>query len=181
MSGANRTRLVLAVAVGVVAFAVLAVSETQRSTAERVFDESRAAARMQTAMLDQETGLRGFALTRERPYLQPFIDGVRDFNDAAALLAEQDIGFVGLQPGKGALRPPKIRERKELFDEFRRESDRLQRQLEEERHDKLARAGLVSVVVILLLAIVSTPAVPISSSWATRSPWSCWGTTPRST
>ena len=180
MSGANRTRLVLAVAVGVVAFAVWAVSETQRSTAERVFDESRAAARMQTAMLDQETGLRGFALTRERPYLQPFIDGVRDFNDAAAdarelaangeqrrligrvtraanrwrQLAEQDIGFVGLQPGKGALRPPKIRERKELFDEFRRESDRLQRQLEEERHDKLARAGLVSVVVILLLAIV---------------------------
>ena len=88
MSGANRTRLVLAVAVGVVAFAVWAVSETQRSTAERVFDESRAAGRMQTAMLDQETGLRGFALTRERPYLQPFIDGVRDFNDASADASE---------------------------------------------------------------------------------------------
>jgi diguanylate cyclase (GGDEF)-like protein len=180
MSGANRTRLVLAVAVGVVAFAVWAVSETQRSTAERAFDESRAAGRMQTAMLDQETGLRGFALTRERPYLQPFIDGVRDFNDSSAdarelatddgqrrligqvirtanrwrQLAEQDIGAVGLQPGKGAIRPPKIRERKELFDEFRRESDTLQRQLEDERHDSLARAGLISVVVIVLLAVV---------------------------
>ncbi len=180
MSGANRTRLVLAVAVGVVALAVWAVSETQRSTAERVFDESRAAARMQTAMLDQETGLRGFALTRERPYLQPFIDGVRAFDDASAdarelatndeqrrligrvtrtadrwrQLAEQDIGVIGLQPGNDALRPPKIRERKELFDDFRRRSDTLQRQLEQERHDKLARAGLISVVVILLLAIV---------------------------
>jgi diguanylate cyclase (GGDEF)-like protein len=180
MSGANRTRLVLAVAVGVVAFAVWAVSETQRSTAERVFDESRAAARMQIAMLDQETGLRGFALTRRRPYLQPFIDGVREFNDASVdarelatndeqrrsiakvtrtanrwrALAEQDIGFVGLQPSNGALRPPKLRERKALFDEFRRESDLLQRQLEDERNEKLARAGLISVVVILLLATI---------------------------
>jgi len=180
MSGANRTRLVLAVAVGVVALAVWAVSETQRSTAERVFDESRAAARMQIAMLDQETGVRGFALTRQRPYLQPFIDGVREFNDASVdarelatddeqrrsiakvtrtanrwrALAEQDIGFVGLQPSKGALRPPKISERKALFDEFRREGDILQRQLEDERNEKLARAGLMSVVVILLLAIV---------------------------
>ncbi|HYI81253.1 MAG TPA: diguanylate cyclase [Thermoleophilaceae bacterium] len=167
-------------AVGVVALAVWAVSETQRSTAERVFDESRAAARMQIAMLDQETGVRGFALTRQRPYLQPFIDGVREFNDASVdarelatddeqrrsiakvtrtanrwrALAEQDIGFVGLQPSKGALRPPKISERKALFDEFRREGDILQRQLEDERNEKLARAGLMSVVVILLLAIV---------------------------
>ncbi len=180
MSGANRTRLILAVAVGVVAFAVWAVSETQRSTAERVFDESHAAARMQAAMLDQETGLRGFALTRERPYLQPFVDGVRNFNAAAddardlaadgeqrrligqvtrtanrwRRLAEQDIGYVGLQRSKGALRPPKISERKELFDDFRRRSDSLQRQLEQERKDSLARAGLISVAVIVLLAVV---------------------------
>jgi diguanylate cyclase (GGDEF)-like protein len=180
MSGANRTRLVLAVAVGVVALAVWAVSEMQRSTAERVFDESKAAARMQTAMLDQETGVRGFALTRERPYLQPFIDGVRDFNVAAVdarelaadgdqqrviaqmtrvanrwrALAEQDIATVGLRPGSGAQQLPQMRERKRLFDEFRDRSDAFQHQLEQERSEKLARAGLISVAVIALLALV---------------------------
>lgn len=178
MSGANRTRLVLAVAVGVVALAVWIVSETQRSTAERVFDESRAAARMQTAMLDQETGLRGFALTRERPYLQPFIDGIQDFNDAAAdarelatgteqrrvlgqmtrtanrwrTLAEEEIAIVGLDPNRET-RMPAMRERKRLFDSFRRQSDAFQRQLDAERGDKLGRAGLVSVAVIVVLAI----------------------------
>lgn len=179
MSGANRTRLVLAVAVGVVALAVWVVSETQRSTAERVFDESRAASRMLTAMLDQETGLRGFAITRERAYLQPFVDGVRDFNDAAAdarrlagesghrqvldemvgtarrwtTLAEQEVGIIGTDP-KNAQRPAEIRKRKRLFDSFRSESDALQEKLEDERSEQLARAGLISVVVILVLALV---------------------------
>jgi diguanylate cyclase (GGDEF)-like protein len=180
MSGANRTRLVLAVAVGVVALAVWVVSETQRSTAERIFDESRAAARMQTAMLDQETGLRGFALTRERPFLQPFLGGVESFNVAAAdakelatnseqrlliarmtrtanrwrTLAEQDVATVGLQRADGPRRPPNMRQRKVLFDKFRTEVDQLQELLEKERSEKLARAGLISVVVILLLALV---------------------------
>jgi len=179
MSGANRTRLVLAVAVGVVALAVWIVSETQRSTAERVFDESRAAARMQTAMLDQETGLRGFALTRRRSFLQPFIDGVREFNtatdDARELagggaqrrtidrmaraanrwraLAEQEIAVIGLEPDR-PLRVAEAAKRKRLFDSFRAQSEALQRQLDAERSDELARAGLTSVIVILLLAVV---------------------------
>jgi diguanylate cyclase (GGDEF)-like protein len=180
MSGANRTRLVLAVAVGVIALAVWIVSETQRSTAERIFDESRAAHRMQTAMLDQETGVRGFAMTRERPFLQPFIDGVREFNialdDARELatdaeqrrvinemartarrwraLAEEDVGTIGLQPGSTTRLPPGLRERKRLFDSFRLQTDTLQRQLESERRKELARAGVVSVVVILVLALL---------------------------
>ena len=180
MSGANRTRLVLAVAVGVVALAVWIVSETQRSTAERVFDESQAAARMQTAMLDQETGVRGFALTRERPFLQPFVEGGREFNAAAQdarglaadgdhqrligqmigtadrwrALAERDVGFVGLQRGDGAQRPPRMRERKRLFDEFRVRGEALQRQLETERSEKLQRAGLISVAVIVGLGLI---------------------------
>jgi diguanylate cyclase (GGDEF)-like protein len=171
--------LVLVIAVGVVALAVWAVSETQRSTAERAFDESRAAARMETAMLDQETGLRGFALTRKRPYLEPFIDGVRNFNIAAEQarelatdggphadavermirtanrwrgLAEEEIGIIGLQPAL-AQRPQGVSERKRLSDNFRRQSAALQRELDEERADKLGRAGLVSVAVIVALAV----------------------------
>ncbi|MDP9133621.1 MAG: diguanylate cyclase [Actinomycetota bacterium] len=178
MSGANRTRLVLFAAVLVVATAVWVVSETQRATAERIFNESQAADRMLTAMLDQETGLRGFTITRERPFLQPFIDGVRDFNlaaeDARSLAdddtrpaidsmertanrwrtsAEQEVGRVGLQRDAPFDRSGTLH-RKSLFDSFRRQSASLAEQLADERHDKLARAGLISVAVIVLLALL---------------------------
>jgi diguanylate cyclase (GGDEF)-like protein len=179
MSGANRTRLVLAVAVGVVALAVWIVSETQRSTAERVFEESQAATRMQVAMLDQETGLRGFALTRRRAFLRPFMDGVREFSaaadDARAAttdaaqrrvidgmvdtatrwrgLAEQEIGLIGLRPDRAQQLPGTLA-RKRLFDSFRAQSEALQRRLDEERSDRLARAGLIAVAVIVVLALV---------------------------
>src|SRR5690349_6204133 len=93
LSGIARTRIVLVIAILGVATAVWGVSETQRSTAERIFNETRAADQMLTSMLDQETGLRGFALTRQRPFLEPFIRGVREFNvatDEARRLAGND-------------------------------------------------------------------------------------------
>jgi diguanylate cyclase (GGDEF)-like protein len=178
MSGANRTRLVLFAAVLVVAAAVWVVSETQRATAERVFDESQAADRMLTAMLDQETGVRGFIITRERPFLQPFIDGVRDFNLAAddarsfaddetrpaidrmertanrwRTSAEQEVGRAGLQRNYRFDRVATLH-RKTLFDDFRRQITDFTERLANERRDKLARAGWISVAVIVLLGLL---------------------------
>ncbi|HEX2161257.1 MAG TPA: diguanylate cyclase [Thermoleophilaceae bacterium] len=178
MSGPNRTRLVLFAAVVVVATAVWAVSETQRATAERIYKESQAADRMLTAMLDQETGLRGFVITRERPFLQPFIDGVRNFNLAADAArsyadddtrpaidrmeatanrwrwsAEQEVGRVGLQRNARFDRASTLR-RKALFDSFRRQSTDLAERLAKERSDKLERAGLISVAVIVVLSLL---------------------------
>jgi diguanylate cyclase (GGDEF)-like protein len=169
----------MAVAIVGVAAAVWGVSETQRSTAERIFNETQAADAMFKAMLEQETGLRGFALTRERPFLEPFIRGVREFNiatdDARELagndeqrrtidemtrtanrwrtLAEQEIAFVGLNPNR-PLRVDAVERRKQLFDSFRRQSSDLTAKLTAERREKLSRAGLISVVAILLLALV---------------------------
>jgi diguanylate cyclase (GGDEF)-like protein len=178
MSGPNRTRLVLFTAVVVIAAAVWAVSETQRATAERIFNESRAADRMLTAMLDQETGLRGFTITRERPFLQPFVEGVRDFSlaaeDARSLAdddtrpaidrmertanrwrtsAEQEVARVGLTRAAPFQRAG-VLYRKGLFDDFRRQSDDLAARLAEERRDKLAQAGWISVAVVVLLSLL---------------------------
>lgn len=178
-SGANRVRLVLAVAVAVIAAAVWGVSHTQRSTAERIFDESQAAARMMTAMLDQETGLRGYALTEQRAYLEPYVDGVREFDAAATeayeiandaeqrqlldemirtatrwrSLANREIARIEADhPRAGSL--AERASRKQFFDSFRTESERLQRDLADERGDRLSDAGLISVIVIIGLAIV---------------------------
>jgi diguanylate cyclase (GGDEF)-like protein len=179
ISGLVRTRIVLAVAIAGVAAAVWGVSETQRSTAERIFNETQAADAMFKAMLEQETGLRGFALTRERPFLEPFTRGVREFNiatdDARALagddeqrrtidgmertanrwrtLAEQEIGVLGLDLDREAS-SAEVQRRKRIFDDFRRQNEDLTTRLTAERREKLDRAGLISVVVILLLAMV---------------------------
>ncbi|NLT07088.1 MAG: diguanylate cyclase [Solirubrobacterales bacterium] len=179
MSGANRTRVLLAVAVAVVAAAVWTVSAHQRSTADRLFDESRAAAAMLTAMLDQETGLRGYVLTRDRAFLEPFVVGGREFGaaaDQARRLAEDGPQAATLDSliaiatrwrssaeeeiaalGQGAARlpsPAAARERKRLFDRYRAQDERLQEQLAAERSDELGDAGLVSAIVIVLLAVV---------------------------
>ena len=179
LSSMGRTRLVLGVAIVAVAAAVWGVSETQRSTAERVFNETRAADRMLTAMLDQETGLRGFALTRQRAFLEPFIRGVREFNVSAGearrlaagseqrevidrmvrtatrwrTLAEEEIAILGLDPAR-PLRVAEAARRKQIFDSFRRQSADLTSRLTKDRQEKLDRAGLISVAVILLLAVV---------------------------
>jgi methyl-accepting chemotaxis protein len=73
-----RLRLLLVVAVLTIAGAVWGVSQTQRNAADRAFAQSRAAQQMLTAMLDQQTGLRGFALSREEEYLEPFVRGEHD-------------------------------------------------------------------------------------------------------
>jgi hypothetical protein len=56
----------------VIAGAVWGVAQVQRDTADRAYREAAGGERM----LDQETGLRGFALTRSEAFLKPFRNGV---------------------------------------------------------------------------------------------------------
>ena len=177
-SGIARTRATLAIAVVVIAAAVWGVSTTQRSTAERVFEESAAAQRMLTAMLDQETGLRGFALTRERSFLEPFDRGVRDFDAAAddareladagqrgsierlqrtadrwRALAEQEVALLARFRNR-PLRVDEALRRKRVFDSFRKQSADFSAALKADRQEKLEEAGLISVLVIVALAAI---------------------------
>ena len=59
-----RARLFLVLGIAVVVCAVWFTNHAQHEAATRAFEESQRGQGMLTAMLDQETGLRGFALTR---------------------------------------------------------------------------------------------------------------------
>ncbi len=83
ISARNRARLLLAAAVIVIAVSVWGVSAQQRGGADRVFDETRSAEQMLAAMLDQETGVRGFALTRQDTFLEPYRRGTTAFDALA--------------------------------------------------------------------------------------------------
>ena len=168
-----RIRLLLLVAVAVITGAVWLASSSQRSAAERVFDESRAGQRMLTAMLNQETGLRGFALTGRDCFLIPYERGRRDFDLAVAEarvaqrgrrpalrqrqptrrrrpatgseLAEQQIGKVRAK-SPDALAVHAFLRRKRLFDDFRAENQALPgRGGAQTRTDTLERAQRVPV------------------------------------
>jgi diguanylate cyclase (GGDEF)-like protein len=176
ISPINKTRLLLAIGICAVCAAVWGVSETQRNTAERVFEESRAANRMLTAMLDQETGLRGFAIANREEFLQPYIRGGEDFDDAAAELRAlvgdssqqatiysmvraarrwQALADDGISEVRrtGRLNRAEIQRRKQTFDDFRRQSAELDQELTAERNEELDRAGLISVFVIAGLGL----------------------------
>jgi diguanylate cyclase (GGDEF)-like protein len=179
ISGSNRTRLLLAAAVAVAALAMWLVSETQRNTAERIFERSRAADRMLTAMLDQETGLRGFAVSRNEAFLEPYIRGGESFDEAVRDLREmiddegqratvfsivrtarrwQELADEGIGQVRrsGRLSPGAILERKRIFDEFRDLDTTFEEELTRERQLELDRAGSISVVVIVMLSVLFT-------------------------
>jgi len=176
ISSTNRTRLLLAAAVFVISAAVWIVSETQRNTAERVFEESRAANRMLTAMLDQETGLRGFAIAKQEDFLEPYVRGAADFNDSLAQLRElvgdddeqatiysmvraarrwQGLADDAIREVRddGRVNRGEIVQRKDVFDEFRAQSKALDEELTDERNAQLDRAGAISVLVIVVLGL----------------------------
>ena len=171
-----RLRLLLVVAVVTIAGAVWGVSQTQRSAADGTFAENLAGERMLTAMLDQETGLRGFALAREEEFLAPLMRGEHDFdvavtsarengeaNERKALnaqvgaarhwqeLAQDEIERVR----RGApLSTAYVRVRKVAFDRYRDLNARYQEGERAERSSDLARAGQVSVATIIALGIL---------------------------
>ncbi len=179
ISARNRARLLLAAAVVVIAVSVWGVSALQRRTADRVFDETQSAQRMLTAMLDQETGLRGFALTHQDTFLEPFRRGTvaferavrearllapdaasrRDVDEQARVgrrwnrLAEDEILILRVRPDQEFDTRLAVT-RKRVFDRFRRLNAAFRRDLAAERQSQLARAGTVSVVVILFLALL---------------------------
>ena len=179
ISARNRARLLLAAAVVLIAASVWGVTTLQRNTADQVFEETQAAERMLTAMLDQETGLRGFALTRQDTFLAPFERGTAAFERAARSarrlahddearrnvnaqtatarrwnrLAQDEILLLRARPDEDFDTRLAVT-RKRFFDRFRAQNAELQGELAQQRRSQLRRAGTVSVAVILLLAIL---------------------------
>ncbi|MCC3330712.1 sensor histidine kinase [Nocardia abscessus] len=82
--------MVLVVIIGTVAGAQV-IAQTNRVT-DRLLDKSMPAAteayRLQSALVDQETGLRGYGITADPQFLQPYRDGTRDESQSVARLRE---------------------------------------------------------------------------------------------
>lgn len=89
--------MVLVVIIGTVAGAQV-IAQTNRVT-DRLIDKSLPAAaeayRLQGALVNQETGLRGYRITADPQFLQPYRDGTRDEAQAATRLREL---LAGRQP-----------------------------------------------------------------------------------
>jgi signal transduction histidine kinase len=68
--------LIAALVVGAVALSVR-LYDAQSAVVDRLFTTYAAAADVNAALLDQETGFRGYALTARAPYLEPYTDGRR--------------------------------------------------------------------------------------------------------
>ncbi len=82
--------MVLVVIIGTVAGAQV-IAETNRG-ADRLLDKSLPAAaeayKLQSALVDQETGLRGYGITADPQFLQPYRDGTREEAQSVARLRE---------------------------------------------------------------------------------------------
>jgi signal transduction histidine kinase len=91
--------LVVAALIGIVVclIALHRLSDARRQVVERLDPASVASARYLTALVDEETGLRGFALAGREPFLAPYVTGSRDA--AVAHKELQRIAATGDAPG----------------------------------------------------------------------------------
>jgi diguanylate cyclase (GGDEF)-like protein len=168
----------LVAAVLVIALAVWASAARQHKTADHVFDQSLAAQRVLTAMLDQETGLRGFAFTRRDEFLQPYLSGVLDFEQAVTdssrlanermqtlidrqvgaarawqRMAERGIARMRADPSPAAATSGAA-VRKEAFDRFRAEHKAVEQELIRQKTRDLNRAEVTSLLLVLGLGVL---------------------------
>lgn len=74
-AGVRLPVLLLILGILVSGLAVWAPAADQRASSERSYTLTRGAQEMLTAMLDQETGLRGYVLTADRRFLEPYRAG----------------------------------------------------------------------------------------------------------
>jgi diguanylate cyclase (GGDEF)-like protein len=87
----------LAIPVVLLAGAVFATANVQRDAALHSARAQVASQALLTAMLDQETGARGFFQTKQRVFLQPWTQGTRGFGSSLAELRSLVSGNPGLQ------------------------------------------------------------------------------------
>src|SRR6476620_9615374 len=188
-SPAERVRLpILLLVAGVLlaAVAVWAPAVEQRASSERTYELTRSGQLMLTAMLDQETGVRGYLLTADRRFLEPYGRGRAAFDGAEREVLREaggDAEISGLvaesagiasdwqheaadavehvrRHGAGTTTSTALR-RKVLMDRFRASNAQLIKAVDNRRRDALARSEVMPVLAILLLA-----AAGIAIGWA---------------
>jgi diguanylate cyclase (GGDEF)-like protein len=172
--------LAIAAAVIVIAGTAIFTSSRARSVSNRGSQAVATAQSLLTAMLDRETGLRGFLLTDDRSFLAPYVTGKEEFNRAAErarayadaepqarseldrqvaiarewqLQSERAIAGVD----RRGVRPIDLREaleRKSLMDEFRAINSSYEQTLNIWREGRLSHLTLISTIVIVAMALM---------------------------
>jgi diguanylate cyclase (GGDEF)-like protein len=172
-----RPSFVLVLAIVATGAAVLVASNAQRSASDRAFQKSSTATGMLAAMLDQETGARGYLLTKREAFLRPWTKGRAAFERDVAkarhssrddkrqydLVSEQATTAYEWRKlmasavervrrhGVASIDQKGFTERKRLFDHFRAVNAHYGRVVAAERHDDLRRAGFLSAGIIALI------------------------------
>ena len=183
MSIYARLRILLAVSVLVIGGSVWLVAGQQREAVIGMQGQLRASSDLLTAVLDQETGLRGYALTAEKEFLEPYELGLVEFERA---LREAQAG-PGREPetarlvrdltstarewqangrtavdqverrGPLAISIDDAHKRRALMDRFRAQVTALRQHVEQRAQDRLQRArwGAFGFVVIFGATLLS--------------------------
>jgi len=176
MSIYARLRVVLALSVLVIGGSVWLIAGEQRQAVIGMQGQLRGANDLLTAMLDQETGLRGYALTGLREYLKPYERGQADFERALRAAGSgpgrerATIELVGTLTGTArewqangrtavdqvARRGPRAisledaDKRKALMDRFRIENAALREHVEQRAQAALQRARWIAFGFVVL-------------------------------
>ncbi len=169
----TRVRMLFVAGVAVVCLAVWFAAYSQRAALTRTADALRANTEMLVAMLDQETGLRGYKLSGRDDFLAPYTQGRLDFErglDEARALAGDDRALVRAIDAQAAVARTwqdsaeaasrtgrqvvmaQILGRKATMDAFRRANTRASRLLDQRRERHLREAALVPIVLIAVLS-----------------------------
>jgi diguanylate cyclase (GGDEF)-like protein len=176
MSIYARLRILLAASVLIVGASVWLIAGQQRQSVIGMQGQLRASSDLLTAMLDQETGLRGYALIGEQDFLAPYKRGLIRFDQAlrtaqagpgrepatAALIRDLTATAREWQAnartavdqvdrrGPLALSVDEARKRKTLMDRFRKQADALRAHVERRAQDRLQSARWVAFTFVVL-------------------------------
>ena len=176
--GALQNALLILVPALLLGLAVFATARTERDTALGAANAEAQGQQLLTAMLDQETGARGFFLTRDPVFLQPWYSGTKEFRVALRTAQVSDTGeprLLRALDGQASLaaqwhadavrridlmlhhgRQPSVAEslgRKALMDRFRAANAHYHALLARRRNAALAAATVLTVVVAVVLSV----------------------------
>src|SRR5262245_13343707 len=97
------TVLVL-ICAGIGAWLLSRTSDVSDQLVDRIAPARTSAARLQSALIDQETGVRGYLLTGAPAFLEPYTAGVATEQSEAAQITELTGGFPDLAADVAAIR-----------------------------------------------------------------------------
>jgi diguanylate cyclase (GGDEF)-like protein len=179
--GAVQNLLLVALPALLIGLAVFATASIERTTALNSANSLAQSQNLLTAMLDQETGARGFFLTRDRVFLAPWYSGTQAFQAAMGAARATDAGdrqllaslrrqarLAGrwhadaevtvrrmLVQGRGPTVAQSLG-RKMLMDGFRAANLSYRNQLVTRRNQALGNATRLTVLVAALLSVALT-------------------------